>query len=57
MLSVMTISDLCILSFMHNVVQKVFKVLKKHLFNVFVHDINHHNNELNSFLYLLVVAV
>lgn len=61
MLSVLTSSDLCISSFRHNVVQMVLKVLKqktkKHLLNVCTLYKITINTELNSFLYLLVVAV
>lgn len=56
-LSVLTSSDLCMLSFRHNVVQMVLKVLKafvKYVCTLYKITIN---TELNSFLYLLVVAV
>lgn len=62
MLSVLTSSDLCILSFRHNVVQMVLKVLKQKKKKAFVKYVCTLykitiNTELNSFLYLLVVAV
>lgn len=62
MLSVLTSSDLCISSFRHNVVQMVLKVLKQKTKKAFVKYVCTLykitiNTELNSFLYLLVVAV